>query len=136
MNVVVTAKARTKIKDSLKEEKKAVAEEGKYTLQRKLEGLGVGMNQHNIDELVSFYKLASPLELYFSIAIKTIDLKELKDFKTSGDKLEAPSRLRIMEPKPEYHPAINKKDTELIIFGESSDRIVYNLANCCKPIPG
>ena len=31
---------------------------------------------------------------------------------------------------------IAKKDTELIIFGESSDKIVYNLANCCKPIPG
>ncbi len=29
-----------------------------------------------------------------------------------------------------------RKDAELIIFGESSDRIVYNLANCCKPIPG
>ena len=24
----------------------------------------------------------------------------------------------------------------MIIFGESSDKIVYNLANCCKPIPG
>src|SRR5690606_15635529 len=30
----------------------------------------------------------------------------------------------------------NKKDTELIIFGESSDKILYTLANCCKPIPG
>ncbi|HUC83221.1 MAG TPA: bifunctional (p)ppGpp synthetase/guanosine-3',5'-bis(diphosphate) 3'-pyrophosphohydrolase [Flavisolibacter sp.] len=136
LNFVVTAKARTKIKDSLKEEKKAVAEEGKYTLQRKLEGLGVAVSQHNIDELVSFYKLSSPLELYYGIAVKTIDLKELKEFKTFGDKLEAPKPVRVLEPKPEYHPAITKKDTELIIFGESSDRIVYNLANCCKPIPG
>jgi len=30
----------------------------------------------------------------------------------------------------------DKKDTELIIFGESSDKIMYTLANCCKPIPG
>ena len=29
-----------------------------------------------------------------------------------------------------------KKDTELIIFGERSDKIMYTLANCCKPIPG
>jgi len=136
LNFVVTAKARTKIKDSLKEEKKAVAEEGKYTLQRKLEGLGASVNQHNVDELVTFYKLASPLELYYGIAVKTIDLKELKEFTVSGDKIEAPKPVRVLEPKPEYHPAITKKDTELIIFGESSDRIVYNLANCCKPIPG
>ena len=34
------------------------------------------------------------------------------------------------------HQALHKKDTELIIFGESSDKIMYTLANCCKPIPG
>jgi GTP diphosphokinase / guanosine-3',5'-bis(diphosphate) 3'-diphosphatase len=136
LNFVVTAKARTKIKDSLKEEKKAVAEEGKYTVQRKLEGMGAAMNQHNIDEMVNFYKLGSPLELYYGVVVKTIDLKELKEFKVIGDRLEAPKPVRVIEPKPEYHPAITKKDTELIIFGESSDKIVYNLANCCKPIPG
>ncbi|MBD0366436.1 MAG: bifunctional (p)ppGpp synthetase/guanosine-3',5'-bis(diphosphate) 3'-pyrophosphohydrolase, partial [Flavisolibacter sp.] len=36
LGFVVTAKARTKIKDALKEEKRKVAEEGKYALQRKL----------------------------------------------------------------------------------------------------
>jgi GTP pyrophosphokinase len=43
-----------------------------------------------------------------------------------------------LDTKPEYHPGLQKKDkdAELIIFGESSDKIVYNLANCCKPIPG
>jgi GTP pyrophosphokinase len=136
LNFVVTAKARTKIKDSLKEEKKSIADEGKYTLQRKLEGLGVAFNSHNIDELVNFYKLTSPLELYYQISIKNVDLKELKEFKVIGDRLEAPKPVRQFEPKPEYQPSIPKKDTELIIFGESSDKIMYNLANCCKPIPG
>jgi GTP diphosphokinase / guanosine-3',5'-bis(diphosphate) 3'-diphosphatase len=136
LNFVVTAKARTKIKDSLKEEKKAVADEGKYTVQRKLEGLGASMNSHNIDELVSFYKLAAPLDLYYQVAVKSIDLKELKEFKIIGDRLEAPRPVRVLEPKPEYHPHVAKKESELIIFGESGDRIMYNLANCCKPIPG
>src|SRR5205085_12573905 len=47
LNFVVTAKAKSKIKDALKEEKRKVAEEGKYTLQRKLEGMGAAFNQHN-----------------------------------------------------------------------------------------
>lgn len=134
LNFVVTAKARTKIKDSLKDEKKSVAEEGKYTVHRKLDGLGVAINAHNIEELVNYYKLAAPLELYYGVAVKNIDLKELKEFKISGDKLEAPKPLKLPEVKHEYHPP--KKETELIIFGESSDKIMYNLANCCKPIPG
>lgn len=136
LNFVVTAKARTRIKDALKEEKRAVAEEGKYTLQRKLEGLGASMSQHNIDELVNYYKLSAPLDLYYALAVKSMDLKEIKEFKVIGDRLEAPKPVRVLEPKPEYNPGLPKKDTELIIFGESSDRIVYNLANCCKPIPG
>ncbi|HNR16768.1 MAG TPA: RelA/SpoT family protein, partial [Chitinophagaceae bacterium] len=49
-----------------------------------------------------------------------------------------PKPLKLYPDKPEYIPGQlnNRKDTELIIFGESSDKIVYNLANCCKPIPG
>jgi GTP diphosphokinase / guanosine-3',5'-bis(diphosphate) 3'-diphosphatase len=136
LNFVVTAKARSKIKDALKEIKKQVAEEGRYTLQRKFEGLGVALNQHNIDELVSYYKLHSNLELFYAIAIKNIDLKELKEFKITGDRLDAPKPVKVHEQKAEVVPHLNKKDAELIIFGESSDKIVYNLANCCKPIPG
>jgi guanosine-3',5'-bis(diphosphate) 3'-pyrophosphohydrolase len=138
LSFVVTAKARGRIKDALKEEKKKVADEGKYTVQRKLESIGAVFNQHNIDELVQWYKLGSHLELFYQVAVKNIDLKELKEFKVIGDRIEAPKPVKILEPKPEYVPqqATAKKDAELIIFGESSDRIVYNLANCCKPIPG
>jgi GTP pyrophosphokinase len=136
INIVVTAKAKTKIKDALKEEKRKVADEGKYALQRKVEGLGAAFNQHNVDVLTAFYKLQSPLDLYYQISIKAIDLKELKDFQVLGDKLEPPKPVKpIIEHKPEQ-ASLPKKDAELIIFGESSDRIVYTLANCCKPIPG
>jgi GTP diphosphokinase / guanosine-3',5'-bis(diphosphate) 3'-diphosphatase len=136
LNFVVTAKARSRIKDALKEAKRTVADEGRYTVQRKLESMGAAFNSHNIDEMVAYYKLSAPLELYYQIAIKANDLKELKEFKVVGDRLEAPKPLRVLEPKPEYNPMMPKKETELIIFGESSDRIMYNLANCCKPIPG
>jgi GTP pyrophosphokinase len=136
LNLVVTSKAKQKIKDTLKEEKRKVAEDGKYILQKKLDAIGGMMTQHNLEELASFYKVNSSLDLLYEIAIKKIDLKELKEFKVSGDRIEAPRPIKIIEPKPEYNPALSKKDTELIIFGESSDRIVYNLANCCKPIPG
>ncbi|RTL59600.1 MAG: bifunctional (p)ppGpp synthetase/guanosine-3',5'-bis(diphosphate) 3'-pyrophosphohydrolase [Sphingobacteriales bacterium] len=136
LNLVVTAKAKTKIKDALKEEKRKIADEGKYLLQRKLEQMGVAFNQHNIDELVTHYKLPSPLELYYKIAIKTIDLKDLKDFQVMGDRIVPPKPVKLEPKEEETLKSGNKKDAELIIFGESSDRIVYNLAACCKPIPG
>src|SRR2546423_1228852 len=135
LNLVVTAKAKSKIKDALKEEKRKIADEGKYIVQRKLENFGAAFNQHNIDELTSFYKLPSPINLYYQIAIRNIHLKELNDFQVFGDRVEKP-KPKLPEPKTETSPSLQKKDAELIIFGESSDRIVYTLANCCKPIPG
>ena len=138
LKLVVTPKAKSKIKDSLKEEKRKIAEEGKYALQKKLENLGAAMSQANLEELTSHYKLPSTLDLFYDIAVKKIDLKELNDFKILGDKILAPKVIKL--PVEEKHETenknYNKKDTELIIFGESSDRIMYTLANCCKPIPG
>lgn len=135
LSIVVTAKAKSKIKDALKEEKRKIADEGKYLVQRRLENFGASYNQHNIDELTNFYKLPSALDLYYQVAIKNIDLKEIKDFQLFGDRIEQP-KPKLPEPKVETPPALQKKDAELVIFGESSDRIMYTLANCCKPIPG
>jgi GTP diphosphokinase / guanosine-3',5'-bis(diphosphate) 3'-diphosphatase len=139
LNSVVTAKAKNSIKDSLREEKKTIAEEGKYTLQRKLEGIGAVYNPYNIDQVMHYYKLHSHLDLLYRIATKNIDLKELKLFQVIGDKIEAPKPLMVpTETSLETQPVkqIPKKDSELIIFGESSDQIKYTLAKCCNPIPG
>jgi GTP pyrophosphokinase len=139
LGFVVTAKARGRIKDALKEEKRTIADEGKYAVQRKIEGLGAAFSKENIEEVVHFYKLPSQLDLFYQVAVKNIDLKDLKEFTVIGDKLEPPRPVKtVQEFKQEFSPHhhTNKKDAELIIFGESSDRIVYNLANCCKPIPG
>ncbi len=138
LNQVVTAKAKSRVKDALKEEKRKVADDGKQILDRKLHAMGAGMSTHNIEELVSFYKVPSPLDLYYKIAIKHIDLKELKEFEVRADKLEL---IKVRRQEQDKFDSLlqkneHKKDAELIIFGESSDRIVYTLANCCKPIPG
>jgi guanosine-3',5'-bis(diphosphate) 3'-pyrophosphohydrolase len=144
LNFVVTSKAKSKIKDTLKEEKRAIAEDGKYILQRKLEGMGAVMNHANIEEIAGFYKSNSSLDLLYDIAVKKIDLKELKDFTVHGDKMIPPKPVKIIEDKTEKQERLDfpdkktggKKDAELIIFGQSSDQIMYTLANCCKPIPG
>ena len=137
LNFVVTAKAKSKIKDSLKDEKRKIADEGKYVVQKKLENFGAAYNQHNIDTLTAYYKLNSSLDLYYQVAIKNLDLKELKELQLLGDRLEPPKPVKApVETRPESITPAQRKDTELIIFGESSDKIVYTLANCCKPIPG
>lgn len=139
LKFVVTAKAKTKIKDALREEKRKIADEGKYILQRKMENMGAAYNNHNIEELVQFYKVPSALDLHYHIATKLIDLRELKEATLYGDRIELP-KAKPLQIEPVADTAtpknVSKKDSELIIFGESSDKIMYQLAKCCHPIPG
>lgn len=140
LNHVITAKAKSRIKDALKEEKRKVADDGKYALQKKLEGMGALYDRANIEVLVQHFKKPSALDLWYDIAVKGIDLKELKEFTVTGDRIEAPKPLKpVFIPKndpEESRQGMPPKDAELIIFGESSNQIKYTLANCCKPIPG
>ena len=139
LNFVITAKAKSRIKYYLKEQKREIAEDGKEILERKLKNLGVPLNSANANELTLHFKKPSPTDVYYAIAIGNIDVKELKEFKVVGDRIFAPEKIsetkaiEISEDETLKKPA---KGTELIIFGESSDKILYKLANCCQPIPG
>ena len=141
LSFVTTAKAKSRIKYYLKEEKRRIGEDGKAMLQRKLEHMGVALTPHNINELCVHFKKPSQLDLFYAIAVGSIDLRELKVFTIHGDKLHHPPREVKLEPKHLVHEeeiAKHKpaKGAELVIFGESSDKIKYKLAQCCQPIPG
>ncbi len=141
LQFVVTGKAKSRIKYYLKEEKRNVAEDGKEIFERKLKHLGVPMSQHNINEVMQYFKKQSPLDVYYGIAVGNIDLKELRAFTVVGDKLEQPVKEVQLDTKhliseEEEQKKVHEKDAELIIFGESSDKILYKLAQCCQPIPG
>jgi len=141
LTFVTTAKAKSRIKYYLKEEKRKIAEDGKDMLQRKLEHMKVSLSAYNVNELCAHFKKPSPLDLYYAVAVGSIDLKDLKAFTVTGDKLVQPPKEVKLETKHlvsdedlmKQKPA---KGAELIIFGESSDKILYKLAQCCQPIPG
>ncbi len=140
LQFVITGKAKSRIKYYLNEEKRKIAEDGKAMLQRKLDHMGANMQQGNLGELCSFFKKPSPLDLYYAIAVGSIDVKDIsKEFTVIGEKLVLPAKeakidTRLVEDDmPKAKPA---KGAELIIFGESSDKILYKLAQCCQPIPG
>jgi GTP pyrophosphokinase len=141
LGLVTTARAKSRIKDALREEKRKVADDGRQLLERKLAGMGATASTANLEALVEHYRLPSALELCYRIAVKSLDLRDLKTFQVVGDRLEPPrpARPEAPEARPEAEApraAGLRKDTELVIFGESADRILYQLANCCKPIPG
>lgn len=135
LNFVITAKAKSKIRSSLKEEKRRIAEDGKEILERKLKSLKITYNTDNINKIANYFKYPSSQELFYNVAKGVIDVKNLREYAAS-------------EKGPEqHHPQINshitglvekinKKEVDTILIGDDMQKIDYTLAPCCNPIPG
>ncbi|MBK7690514.1 MAG: bifunctional (p)ppGpp synthetase/guanosine-3',5'-bis(diphosphate) 3'-pyrophosphohydrolase [Bacteroidetes bacterium] len=140
LKFVKTAKAKSRIKYYLKEEKRITAQSGKEILLRKLEHLKIPVTTVLLNDLASYYKFPSPLDMHFAIAVGSFEMKELSGLKYNGEKLVFQNEVKRELPKevPHFEDAkeIPGKGYELILFGENSDKILYKLANCCQPIPG
>lgn len=138
LNYAFTAKARSKIKSSLKEEKKNVAEEGKETLQRKLKSEKITLNEENINKLVNFFKLKTSLDLFYRIGLGIITNENIKSFVSSYHNTFFnffKKRIR----KPSIFKNLPKEKTttyDQVVFGEEEDKLDYKPAPCCNPMPG
>lgn len=139
LRIVMSPKAKAKIKDLLKEDRRKVAEEGKEILSRKLRNLKVDHSQQLNEKLREYFKVSSQLELLFKIGkgiITTADLKKFIEYKPAAPlknfpNLDAPD---IKTIEQEIKSKGRHEDTLLI--GEDMDVVEYKLAKCCTPIPG
>ena len=141
LNIVITASARHKIRDALREEKKQMADEGKDMLRRRFSGLKVEFNSKNIDEFVKHFDTENAVELYFRIAKSRIDLTRLKGFTVDGTKFRFDKKTDVKKEveKPEHTErtvATTSGKNETLLIGDEAQRVDYKLATCCNPIPG
>ena len=139
LDYATTARARSKIKSSLKEEKKRIAEDGKEILRRKLKQLKITLGEKSINDLVTHFKLKTSLDLFYRIGIGSIDNKMLKEFANSRSNAFV-SYLKNKIRKPSTHPDIDKDEItakyDMLVFGKEEEELDYKLSNCCNPIPG
>lgn len=138
LKITVTSKARGKIKSALKEEKRKIGEDGKEILFRKLKSLKINPTKDFLNDLVNHFKLMDLLELYYSIAKRTIPLEEIKKLEVKGNRIIAKKDPELQDQKKIRDGELQKSDAEgdVLLFGDFDDNIEYTFAQCCKPIPG
>lgn len=139
LDYATTARARSKIKSSLKDEKKEVAVEGKEILRRKLKQLKINLNEKSINEMVVFFKLKTSLDLFYRVGIGSIDNTMLKDFASSRSNAFM-SYIKSKIRKPTVIQNIDKDEItanyDSLVFGKEEEKLDYKLSACCNPIPG
>ena len=140
LRFVVSPKAKSKIKEFLKEDKKALAEEGKETLLRKLKQLKIDVNGQVNEQLRSFFNVNSQFDLYYKFGnggITVNDLKKFKDFKPSSALKNKPHNSQEDAKSVEQEiTKIKGRYDDILLIGEDMDVVEYKLAKCCTPIPG
>ena len=139
LDYATTARARSKIKSSLREEKKEIAAEGKIILIRKLKSQKITLNEKVINELVLFFKLQTSLDLFYRIGIGSIDNQKIKDFAATRSNVF----MNFIKNKIRRAPKLQNLNRDeitskfdLLVFGREEDKLEYKFANCCNPIAG
>ena len=139
LDYVKTSRAKAKIRTALKEDKKALAEEGKEILRRKLKQLKISLNDSSINELVRFFKLKTSLDLFYRVGINTIDNPMLKKYASSrSNVLMSFLKNRIRRKPKEFD--LNKQEItqkyDMLVFGSDEEKLEYKLSQCCNTIQG
>lgn len=137
LDYAITGRARSKIKNALKAEKKEQAELGKEILRRKLRAQKIPFNDKTIESLVKFFDLQTSMDLFYRVKIGSIDNDKLRKYAASRGNI-----MSIFKSKPKketveeiHKPEITTKYDHLV-FGDNEEKLDYKFANCCNPIPG
>lgn len=138
LRFVTSSKAKNKIKDLLKEDKRKIAEDGKEILVRKMRQLKIDVNSQVYEQLRDFFNVSSQLELLYKIGkeiISVSDLKKFQDYKPTN--VIRKSVAQAPDAKTIEHEIKSKGGAEdTLLIGEDMDVVEYRLAKCCTPIPG
>ena len=147
LKMVITGKARSRIRSAMKEERRQQGELGRETLERKLKAMKVDFEE-SVERLVKDFGLDSHADLYYAIATDDISVADI--FKTHTVEVQNDGSRHLVEIKVEIQPEIPDGNADLggrrhhkltdkphlLINGEPAERFEYTFATCCNPVQG
>jgi guanosine-3',5'-bis(diphosphate) 3'-pyrophosphohydrolase len=141
LSIVVTSRAKAKIKDAIREEKKSAILDGREIVQRKLKQMKMEFTSENIEKLRAYFELKTANEFYYRVGNGTIDPTTIKSFKEFKESQKLKNRGTQEKVKDESSftkeiKSLKGPDHDQLLIGEDMDVVDYVLAKCCNPIPG
>lgn len=134
LNMVVTNKAKSKIRQILREELASSATLGKEELERKIKNWRFNITlEEAVTLLCKRYKVKTGLELYDMIAEERLQMSDIKEHLAKyillGEPINEPKERKKTAPKPE-------STTDILTIDDTVRGVDYKMARCCSPIFG
>jgi len=144
LGYVVTTRAKSNIKQSIRDYKKKFQDAGERKLKEWFEKQNIDFSAENVRQFMSVKDFPSLLDLYFDIAQERITQKDIKSFASinqkSGwltfltkpvSKVKSSDRSKSGTMKVEINPPDRQSAYKL-----DSGHTGFEVASCCNPIPG
>ena len=134
MNIVVTSKAKNKIRQKLSEAEFKKAADGKEILGRRLKNWKMELDHETLAAILKKLQLKTINSFYAAIGDEQLDVAEVKNMILElTQEQQAPA-----EPEKRTREAIHEKGTDdiLVIDAKNVKGIDYRMAKCCNPVFG
>lgn len=146
LGFIVTTKAKSRIKDYIKEANKQHVIVGRDMVEHRLKILGVNVLTLEVtNQLRAYFNAKDANDLFYRFGKGYIQLDELKRWKSDRESHERKQAAKsIQEPLTNTKNLVkelkklhgDRKDADALLIGEDMDKIDYTLAKCCNPIAG
>ncbi len=148
LEFVVTAKAKSKIKEHFKNERREKILKGKNWLEEKFKDWNIPLTSKAFKQLMVEYQASSKDDLYYKMGNEEPDVEKIRKIvqHRSRNKFirywkiqisKTTARLPFIRSTEKDEPAkitpIDRRRT--LVLNEDVDK-QYSIAQCCKPIPG
>ncbi len=143
LSIVVTSKARNKIRAVLKENENSSADVGKELLQRRFKNRKLEYDEANISRTITRMGYKDAIAFFSALGSDEIEINDVIDTYleclAKANNAEAAERISastyMMQPSEE-EAAADAGAADVVVIGDNIKGINYKLAKCCNPIYG
>ncbi|WP_418983673.1 RelA/SpoT family protein [Alistipes sp.] len=136
LDIVTTAKAKQSIKSFLKRERQNNIERGMQMLDEKMKSLNIKLSGRVLRKIVPIYDSTNKEELYSKIGAGIVSLDELDKVLKVNSKSKILKFWTLFIPHKEEDDAEEPADGDKTPAKEPPAAPQFEIAECCKPIPG
>ncbi|MEQ9309731.1 MAG: bifunctional (p)ppGpp synthetase/guanosine-3',5'-bis(diphosphate) 3'-pyrophosphohydrolase [Balneolaceae bacterium] len=141
---VVTHKAKSRIRQFIKQKQRKVSDQGRELWEKRAEKGKVEISDQDLTKIAKQFKYDTTQGMFYDLGLGSLDVssvfKEVKRFKSTG-RIETEGADVLPKTEEEIQEkyisaARSLGDGNALILNGELSNVKYAYANCCSPIPG